>query len=148
LPFAASDFSCDITEKSRVNDVAEIDVVPPEPELAGELPEADGALLLLLLEQAARARPVVMASVDVQLILVNMFKQITSRVRRGQRGRYLAPFAHAVAAPLGSGQDFRVPGINALLTSPWRRKNSVNRAGFRYVIEINRWRSGNPPAAE
>jgi hypothetical protein len=68
-----------------VNDVAEIDDPLPE-ELGAELlPPAGGELLLLLLEQAARARPVVMASVDVQLILVNMFKQITSRVRRGQR---------------------------------------------------------------
>jgi hypothetical protein len=89
---AASDVSCDIAEKSRVNEVAEIDgVLPEEPELGDELPPvAEGELLLL--EQAARARPVVMASVDVQLILVNMFKQITSRVRRGQRGRHLASF--------------------------------------------------------
>ena len=87
LPLAASDVSCDIAEKSRVNEVAEIDgVLPEEPELGDELlPVAEGELLLLL-EQAARATPVVMASVDVQLILVNMFKQITSRVRRGQRG--------------------------------------------------------------
>jgi hypothetical protein len=88
----ASDVSCDITEKSRVNEVAEIDGLLPEPELDELLPEPEGVLLLLLLEQAARARPVVMASVDVQLILVNMFKQITSRVRRGQLRRDLASF--------------------------------------------------------
>jgi hypothetical protein len=88
---AASDVSCDIAEKSRVNEVAEIDGELPEPELGAELPPPDGVLLLLL-EQAARPRPAVMASVDVQLILVNMFKQITSRLRRGQRGRHLASF--------------------------------------------------------
>jgi hypothetical protein len=99
----ASGFSCAIVEKSRWNELAEIDgVLPEELEPDEELPEE--GVLLLLLEQAARARPVVMASVDVQLILVNRFKQITSRIRRGQRRRDLAPSGCGRCAPLGSAR--------------------------------------------
>jgi hypothetical protein len=77
-PLAASGFSADITEKSRVNDETETEGVPPvEPELELELPE-DGVLPLLL--HAASVTPAVMATADVQLILVNRFKQITSTV--------------------------------------------------------------------
>jgi hypothetical protein len=74
----ASGFSCDIAEKSRVNDEAETDgTLPDEPEVGLELPEV-GVLPLLL--HAASATPAVMAAADVQLILVNRFKQITSTV--------------------------------------------------------------------
>jgi hypothetical protein len=64
-------FSAVITVKSRLNDEAETDGVPldPEPELALE----DGVLLPLLLH-AASATPAVMAAADVQLILVNRCK--------------------------------------------------------------------------
>ncbi|HYZ55521.1 MAG TPA: hypothetical protein VE733_18735 [Streptosporangiaceae bacterium] len=81
-----------------MNELAEIDGVPlEEPELGLEL-----ELLLAVgvpLLQAASARPAVTASVPVQLILVNGFKQITSPLRGSQRGRDLAPFRTAVAAP-------------------------------------------------
>ena len=75
-PLDASGLSCDITEKSRVNDEAETVGTLPD-ELGLELPE-DGVLLLLM--HAASATPAVMAAADVQLILVNRFKQITSTV--------------------------------------------------------------------
>lgn len=84
LPLAASDFSCDITEKSRVNDEAEtLGVLPEEPELALEL--EDGELLPLLLH-AASETPAVIATAEVQLILLNRFKQITSSVGRAAAG--------------------------------------------------------------
>jgi hypothetical protein len=70
-------FSAVITVKSRLNDEAETDGVLPDPELALAL--EDGVLLPLLLH-AASATPAVMAAADVQLILVNRFKQITSTV--------------------------------------------------------------------
>jgi hypothetical protein len=61
-----------------VNDEAEtVGTLPDELELGLELPE-DGVLPLLL--HAASATPAVMATADVQLILVNRFKQITSTV--------------------------------------------------------------------
>jgi hypothetical protein len=70
-------FSAVITVKSRLNDEAETDGVLLDPEL--ELALEDGVLLPLLLH-AASATPAVMAAADVQLILVNRFKQITSTV--------------------------------------------------------------------
>jgi hypothetical protein len=78
-----SDLSCAITEKSRVNEVAETDT-EPEPELGLELP-LDGDEPPPL-EQAARDAPAVMASAEVQLILFNSFKQITSPVCRAAAG--------------------------------------------------------------
>jgi hypothetical protein len=71
-------FSAAIAEKFRVNVDAETLGVPDEPELELEADE-DGVLLPLLLH-AASATPAVMATADVQLILVNRFKQITSTV--------------------------------------------------------------------
>jgi hypothetical protein len=92
------DFSCAITEKSRVNEVAETDTEPeepdPDPELLLELVEP-------LLEQAARDTPAVMASAEVQLILFNSFKQITSPVcRAAAGGRDLAPIARSLRPQL------------------------------------------------
>jgi len=64
--------------------VAETDTEPePEPELGLELP-LDGVDPPL--EQAARDTPAVMASAEVQLILFNSFKQITSPVCRAAAG--------------------------------------------------------------
>jgi hypothetical protein len=105
---AVSDFSCDIAEKSRVNEVAEIDtVLLEEPELGLEL-ELLLAAGVPLLEQAASARPAPMASVDVQLILVNIFKQITSPLSRVRSGDATSrPSARRSLRP-GSDQNLKV----------------------------------------
>jgi hypothetical protein len=76
-----------------VNDEAEtLGTLPDEPELELE-PDEDGVLLPLLLH-AARATPAVIAAADVQLILLNIFKQITSTVGESAvRGATLRPSA-------------------------------------------------------
>jgi hypothetical protein len=92
LPWAASGFSAAITEKSRLNDEAETDGVLLDPEL--ELALEDGVLLPLLLH-AASATPAVMAAAEVQLILVNRFKQITSTVCGSAGGVHPCALARA-----------------------------------------------------
>jgi len=70
LPLDASDFSCPIAEKSRVNEAAEIDGALAE--VLGldepELPEFE------LLPQAATTRPAATASETIRFFLITRLK--------------------------------------------------------------------------
>src|SRR5450755_2814193 len=144
LPLAASGFSAVITEKSRLNDEMETDGVLPDPEL--ELALEDGVLLPLLLH-AASATPAVMAAADVQLILVNRFKQITSTVCGFAAGCILAPLRARATANSAFNGNHKPEGINAPLTSPRRHKNSVNNLGTEEALVVTLAQNGSPPAA-
>jgi hypothetical protein len=125
----ASGFSVAIAEKSRVKDDVEMVGELPEPPLDAEL-LAEGELLppppLL---QAARATPAVTASADVHVILVVKFKrspQVSAETTNGRCASMRSSVQETAAASAFDG-NFKPDGINGVLTSPPRHKNSVNK---------------------
>ena len=114
----------------------------PDPALALE----DGVLLPLLLH-AASATPAVMAAADVQLILVNRFKQITSTVCGFAVWVHLTPLRARATANSAFNRNHKPKGINAPLTSPRRHKNSVNNLGTEAASVVTLAQNGSLPAA-
>jgi len=129
--------------------------VKDDVEMVGELPEppldaellAEGELLppppLL---QAARATPAVTASADVHVILVVKFKrspQVSAETTNGRCASMRSSVQETAAASAFDG-NFKPDGINGVLTSPPRHKNSVNKRDWKPAYTSQTRQNGGP----